>query len=231
MTKRITLSLQSQRSSRLNNKSALHHVDRVVRRLFCAPLVAAYFIPVAPLPVIAQDSDRAVAPAASQILTIDRQRLFSDTKYGRRVLETVEKERVRLAAETRKAEELLLEEERQLTRQKAELAPEAFRDLAKAFDEKVQSLRNEGSSREQTFVKRLEREQVAFFERIGPVLGQLVREMGAVVIVDRRAVLLTTQNIDITKAAVGRIDAVLGDGQDPAETPDQHDMPADDTQN
>lgn len=227
MTKRITLSLQSQRSSSLKDKVTPYPAIRAVRRLFCVALMAAFLPSGMSLPAMAQDADE----AGSQIVIIDRQSLFSATQYGRRVLETVEKERVRLASETRKAEELLLEEERQLTQQKTELAPEDFRKLAKAFDEKVQSLRNEGSRREQTFVKRLEREQAAFFERIGPILGELVRELGAVVIIDRRAVLLTARNIDITKPAVDRIDAVLGDGQDPDSGADARETPAAETQN
>ncbi|WP_218142237.1 OmpH family outer membrane protein [Aliiroseovarius sediminilitoris] len=152
--------------------------------------------------------------AVSQIVTIDRQSLFSDTQYGRRVVETVESERVRLASETRKVEEALVKEERELTDKRDGMSPDDFRKLAKAFDEKVQALRTEGTEREQEFVRTLEREQAAFFERIGPILGKLVRELGAVVILDRRAILLTTQNIDITKLAVERIDQVLGDGSD-----------------
>ena len=158
----------------------------------------------------AQELGRAV----SQIVTIDRQSLFSDTQYGRRVVQTVEVERQRLATETRKVEAALLQEERDLTAKRAEMTPEAFRALAKAFDEKVQALRAEGTTREQDFVSTLERQQVEFFEQVGPILGQLVRELGAVVILDRRAILLTTQNIDITKLAVQRIDEVLGDGAD-----------------
>ncbi|MCI2393712.1 OmpH family outer membrane protein [Aliiroseovarius sp. N1F302] len=180
-------------------------------------------------PVFAQDGGGAV----SQIVTIDRQSLFSDTQYGRRVVETVESERVRLANETRMVEAELVEEERQLTERRDTMTPEDFRELAKAFDAKVQALRSEGAAREQEFVQTLEREQAAFFERIGPILGKLVRELGAVVILDRRAILLTTQNIDITRKAVDRIDQVLGDGSDlPDAAPssnqdsDQGDQPA-----
>ena len=53
---------------------------------------------------------------------------------------------------------------------------------------------------------------MSYFEKIGTVLGAIVRERGGVVILDRRAILLTTQNIDITDVAIDRIDAQLGDG-------------------
>lgn len=214
MTKKTTSNLRSRLSSDRDFRMTLHFAHRAMWRhtfgaVFCAVigLSAGH--------ATAQDLGRAV----SQIVTIERQSLFSDTQYGRRVVETVESERARLAGETRKVEEALRIEERELTDLRETLSPEEFRKLAVAFDEKVQALRTEGNEREKEFVRTLEREQAAFFERIGPILGQLVRELGAVVIIDRRAILLTTQNIDITEIAVDRIDQVLGDGSDLPDAP------------
>ena len=160
-------------------------------------------------------------------MTIDRQRLFSETAYGQRVIATVEIERARLAQETRAAEAALTQEEKLLTEQRSSLDPTSFRVLADAFDNKVNELRAEGQDREQEFVRVLEREQTAFFERIGPILGRMVRELGAVVILDRRAILLATQNIDITDMAIRRIDLELGDGVTTPTEPTAD--PADDT--
>lgn len=216
MTKKTTSSLRSRLSSDPLSWMAPQRAERGLRRHFTGrmdalALIVMVGIGVLPVPGNAQQQAGSVV---SQIVTIDRQSLFSDTQYGRRVVETVEAERVRLANETRKVEEALVKEERELTEKRDSMSPEDFRKLAKAFDAKVQALRTEGTEREQEFVGTLEREQAAFFDRIGPILGQLVRELGAVVILDRRAILLTTRNIDITKLAVERIDQVLGDGSD-----------------
>ncbi|MCK0138740.1 OmpH family outer membrane protein [Aliiroseovarius sp. F47248L] len=215
MTKKTASNLRSRHSSDLLIWKTLRYAFCGLRRhaigVVCPVTLAAGFVfGSVPASVLAQQAGSVV----SQIVTIDRQSLFSDTQYGRRVVETVETERVRLASETRKVEEALVKEERELTDKRDSMSPEEFRKIAKAFDEKVQALRTEGTEREQEFVRTLEREQAAFFDRIGPILGQLVRELGAVVILDRRAILLTTRNIDITKLAVERIDQVLGDGRD-----------------
>ncbi len=151
-------------------------------------------------------------PCNPTLLTVDRERLFTQSMYGRRILAELETERSRLAAEARKVDADLVAEEKNLTDQRAKLSPDAFRLLADAFDEKVQALRRERPAREKDFSDRFEREQQAFFQKIGPILGVVVRERGGVVIVDRRAILLTTQNIDITDHAIARIDVVLGDG-------------------
>ncbi|WP_424943082.1 OmpH family outer membrane protein [Aliiroseovarius crassostreae] len=149
----------------------------------------------------------------SQILAVDRDRLFTGSLYGRRILAELETERSRLAMEARKVEAALAEEEQSLTEQRSTLTPEAFRVLADAFDEKVQSLREERPVLEQEFKRRFETERSAFFEKAGPILGQVVRDRGGVMIIDRRAILLTTQKIDITDEAIRRIDEILGDGQ------------------
>ena len=45
-----------------------------------------------------------------------------------------------------------------------------------------------------------------------PVLGDLMRESGAVAIFDKNIVILSLRGVDITDEAVVRIDSVLGDG-------------------
>ncbi|MCI2398370.1 OmpH family outer membrane protein [Aliiroseovarius subalbicans] len=160
---------------------------------------------------VSQDMGKSV----SQIVIVDRERLFSGSAYGQRVLAELEIERSRLAAETREIEQALEAEEKALADDRATLEADVFRAKADAFDAKVQALRSERVVTEQNFVRRNETAQLAFYDEIGPLLGQLLREMGAVVILDRRVILLTTQNIDITDLAITRINQVLGDGTQP----------------
>lgn len=161
-------------------------------------------------PAKAQDFGRVVSP----IVTLDRDRLFAGTLYGQRVNRELESASTAMAAETRAIEAALEAEELALTEQRKTLEPEAFRELASAFDDKVQALRAEREAAEADLLGQIEAAQTAFFNRIGPVLGQLVRERGAVLIVDRRAVLLSATDVDITSDAIARIDAVLGEGGD-----------------
>lgn len=208
MTKKTTSSLQSRLSS--DQKVPRQVRGTFFRRAFCIVAIAVAGTGVS-VPNAAW-AQQASAQSVSQIVTIDRQRLFAETAFGKRVVAAAEEERARLAQETRATEAELVKEENLLTEQRASLDPKEFRILADEFDKKVSELRAEGQAREQEFVQVLEREQSAFFDRIGPILGVLVRELGAVVILDRRAILLATQNIDITDLAITRIDQELGDG-------------------
>ena len=180
---------------------------RVVANLLMLVLAVALS---APAPAQAQSLGRVVSP----ILTIDRDRLLSETLYGQRVNRELEAASQAMAAESRNIEAALEEEERQITEQRATLAPDAFRETARAFDEKVQALRQERDAAEANLRRQIEEAQDSFFEQIGPILGSIVRDRGAVMILDRRAILLTATDVDITDAAIARIDAALGEGGD-----------------
>lgn len=163
---------------------------------------------------VAQSLGQVVSP----VLTIDRDALFAQTEFGQRVSEDLERESNALAEETRKIEAALEEEERSLTAKRQTLTPEEFRALADAFDEKVVSLRTDRDTAQNNFVQRYEDAQRSFFQEIGPVLGQMMQQRGAVVILDKRSVLLSVNAIDVTDAAITRINATLGDGTEEAQT-------------
>jgi Skp family chaperone for outer membrane proteins len=116
----------------------------------------------------------AAAPAAAQaalpqspVLTLDEERLFTGSAFGKRVLAELMAAERELAAENRALEEELVAAERQ-----------------------------------------------RFFEAAVPVLGDLAREAGAVAILSRQAIILSFDRIDVTDAAIARLDATLGDGRE-----------------
>jgi len=171
-------------------------------------LVAA--LALAAAPAIAQEA----APVVP-VVTLDQDRLFVESLYGRRVAEEIEAESAALAAENRQIEAELTAEERALTERRPSLPPEEFRALADAFDEKVESLRQQQDAKARELQRRSDVERRNFLARALPVLSRLVAERGALVILDDRAVLLAAESIDITDAAIARVDSVLGDGNAP----------------
>lgn len=172
-------------------------------------------------PVVGQDSADSnlfgtpvnpVQGAASPIVTLDRERLFAGSQFGQRLTSEIEAASRELAAENRRIEGELIEEERALTDQRATLTPEEFRPLADAFDKKVEAIRDEQDGKSRELNRRLEEERQTFFRAALPVLGALVRDSGAVAILNAEAVFLSFQQLDITDRAIARIDEVLGDG-------------------
>lgn len=159
-------------------------------------------------------------PAAAQqlglpetpILTIESDRLFSQSQFGQRIAREIEADTAILSAENRRIEAELTAEERDLTERRAEMAPEAFRTLADAFDAKVRDIRRTQDAKARDLTRRSEADRVAFLQVAAPVLEQLMRETGASVILERSSVFLSANAADVTDLAIGMIDAAIGDG-------------------
>ncbi|MEC3860563.1 OmpH family outer membrane protein [Mesobacterium sp. TK19101] len=163
-------------------------------------------------PLSAQDFQQGVLQ--SQVLMIDSDRFFSDSAFGKRVSAEVEAEGANIAAENRRIEAELTDEEKALTDKRPTLPATEFRALADAFDEKVQTLRREQDAKARALGQRGDEARRRFLLAARPVLGDLMRDAGALIILERRGVFLASDAIDITDEAIAKIDAALGDGSD-----------------
>ncbi len=165
-------------------------------------------------PVLAQDTPL----VRDSILTIDQDRLFTGSLYGERVAAQIDADTIILKEELRRIEAELVAEEKALTDKRAMMDPDAFRTLADAFDEKVQEIRKAQDVKARALSARMDQERAAYLNLVLPILGKLMEERGAAIVLDRRTVFAVASGVDITDEALQRIDATLGDGkpQDPA---------------
>lgn len=145
----------------------------------------------------------------SPVLTLDQDRLFAESAFGRASLERDRAAAAELEAENSQIEAELIAEEQDLTTRRAELSAEEFTALATAFDEKVERIRNEQDGKARDLGRAREEARQAFLRAIVPVLGELLSEQGAVVILDKSSVILSRTAIDITDEAIAKVDAVL----------------------
>ncbi|WP_368484137.1 OmpH family outer membrane protein [Phaeobacter sp. HF9A] len=168
----------------------------------------------------AQSAERAFSPGynlgvpSSPLLTLHSDRLFSESAYGKRIAREMEGRSAVLMAENRRIEAELRAEELDLAERRDSTEPEAFRALAKAFDQKVQETRRTQETKFQEIASAREEAQRAFRRTSIPILEQLMAETGAAAILEQSSILLSAESIDITDLAIARIDAVLGDGSE-----------------
>lgn len=148
----------------------------------------------------------------SGILTIQPDRLFSDSAFGRRVGREIEAEGAVLTAENRRIEAELRAEELELTERRSEMTPEAFRALADAFDQKVQETRRRQDQKLREINQLNEQARRDFLTATLPILKQILQDTGAGAMLDHSSVFLSVGAADVTDLAISRIDAVLGDG-------------------
>ena len=150
----------------------------------------------------------------SPVLTIDSERLFLESDFGRRVASEIEARGNALAAENRKIEADLEVEERELTDLRATMTPDEFRELANAFDQKVQQVRQAQSAKGRALNTLLDEEREIFLNAAAPVLERLMREADAAVILERRSVFVSANAIEITDDAIALLNDTLGSGGD-----------------
>lgn len=159
-----------------------------------------------------QPSDQTVV-IPSPIMVVDFERIFGETQYGRRIAEEISAERERVQAENDRIAEELLAEESALTQARSTMDAEAFRLAAAAFDERAQSVRASREAEQTRLVELRDNARAQFVERIQPLISAMMLQRGAVVTMDRRAVIQAIGGANATDAAIEMIDNRLGDGQ------------------
>lgn len=165
----------------------------------------------------------ALSPAQAQqlgpvpsnaILVLNQDRLLTQTAFGQRIQTELEAASVSLAAENRRIEEQLTEEELELTERRPTMTPDEFGELADEFDTRVVGIRAAQDAKARDLQAQAEAAQQRFFEETFPVLLDIVQSRGASVLLDSRTVLLSAGSVDITDAAITAIDEALGSGGD-----------------
>jgi len=159
----------------------------------------------------------------SPLLTVDQERLFTGSARGQALLSEIEIASAELAAENRRIEAELAAEERALTEERPTLDPAAFREKAAAFDTKVVAIRAAQDEKARALVRQRETAQKSFYTEALPILTEIVRERGAVAVLDSRSVILSADQIDVTEAAIARLDSQLGTPQEAPVTPQPDD--------
>lgn len=166
-------------------------------------ILSAVLLGVLPYTAKAQD----LGVLQSRILILDSERVYVSSSAGQQVSKDLESRLEALSSENRRIETELETEEKDLTEKRKTMDPVEFRALANAFDEKVQRLRTEQDAKQQELQRLREAERQSFIQAMTPIISQIAVEYGAVVILERRSVLLAADTIDITDQVIARINA------------------------
>ena len=158
-------------------------------------------------PALAQDAT--VAPSTTPVLIVDRERLFASSAFGLASLAREEEAAKALEAENARIQAELVAEEQELTLLRKTLSAEDFAARAKAFDEKVVRIRAEQDTKARDLAAARDEDGRAFGAAIAPILGEILNDHGAVVMLDKGLVILSLSAIDVTDEAIAKADKVL----------------------
>ena len=156
-----------------------------------------------------EPGDQPIPPAAPPLLTLNQDRLFKDSAWGRAVLNRAESDGAALAAENRRIEVALEQEERSLTERRATMNAADFAALTSAFDIKVEEIRAAQEGKARSIQRRVEDDRRQFFEAATPILGDVLADSGASAILSDSAIVMSLSALDITNIAIARIDIAL----------------------
>ena len=145
--------------------------------------------------------------AQNPVVTVDLERLISETQIGQYLSSQMSEEAQNLQAELDAIEAELSAEEDDLIKKRETLDLDEFRVLAKAFDEKAVRLRQEQQAKIQAITEESSHRRQDLLRSFVPVLSQVMRDRGATVLLDRRSVVLDDRaSVDITDVAIMIID-------------------------
>ncbi len=145
--------------------------------------------------------------AQNPVVTVDLERLVSETQIGQYLSFQMNEEAQNLQGELDAIEAELSAEEEELIKKREILDLDEFRVLAKDFDEKAVRLRQEQQAKIAAITEESSRRRQDLLRSFVPVLSQVMRDRGATVLLDRRSVVLDDRaSVDITDVAIMIID-------------------------
>ena len=150
-----------------------------------------------------------VTLVVSPVLLVDLDALFAGSLFGQRLTTQYEADLAIVAAENSALEQELESQEMDLAERRPDMDVDDFRAEAEAFDARVQTIRD-GQDAQLATVEQTQVEGRAEFDRlIEPVLGRILIERGAAVILYKDAAYLGLRSIDITEDGIAAFDAIV----------------------
>lgn len=165
------------------------------------------------VPAIAQEVPNLGTPI-SAVVVIDTDALYRGTRMGQRIAQRLVERANVLQAENEQITAALTAEEKSLTERRVTMDPVQFRQEAADFDTRVQGIRRARDAAIAAFEAERDSAPRAFIDEVRDIIGDLMLERGAVVVIDQRLVFLSLKDVDITRAVIARIDEIKGDGTD-----------------
>lgn len=146
------------------------------------------------------------------IMTIDRERLFLGSAWGRRAQADLDARLKALSDENDRLVAGFANEEQELTQLRQTLPAEEFRARAAEFDKRVVEVRRERDAKGRELQQTADNERATFLQATLPILAQLMREKGAVVVLDQSMIFVSADSIDMTTDLIARVDQEVGEG-------------------
>ena len=148
------------------------------------------------------------APAAV-IVVVDFQNVLRQAVASKRVGEQIEKQRVVFQGEIQKLEAQLRAQEEDLKQQRAVLAPEAFNQRARDWQERAAAAQQQVQIRKRQLDEAFNEAMLKVREVLLQVTKEIASEVGANLVLPRSEIVFVDDKFDVSKDALARLDKRL----------------------
>jgi Skp family chaperone for outer membrane proteins len=155
---------------------------------------------------IAQAAEKA-QPAV--IAVVDFQNVLRQAVASKRVTEQIEKQRVVFQDEIQKLETQLRAQEEELKQQRAVLAPEAFNQRARDWQERAAAAQQQVQIRKRQLDEAFNEAMVKVRQALLQVTKEIASEVGANLVLPLSEIVFVDDKLDMSKEALARLDKRL----------------------
>lgn len=147
--------------------------------------------------------------ATPVVAVIDVQLVVRESAARRSIRSQIQKQQAIYQEEITRQENELRAAEKELARQKTILAPEAFKERRRSFDQRFGALQRNVENRKRQLERASRTAMRAVRKSLREVVDELAKEKGFTLIFLKSALMFATPDFEITKEVIKRLDARL----------------------
>ena len=133
---------------------------------------------------------------------IDINKVLTESKAAVDATKQIEKIQKKSETDQKKEDDLIIEEREKLIEQQSIMAPEAFEVKVADFDKKVQSYQIERQEKLRKLDQMVQAARAKILEEVKPIINDYASELGITVILEKNAVILSADDMDMTDAVI-----------------------------
>lgn len=143
------------------------------------------------------------------IALFDKEALFRESAAGKDFRKQLEELRNKFQGDLAHQQEELKKKDADLRNRQALLSAEAFEAERKKFEAEVQTAQSKFEERNREIQGAIATAEQEIFKATTPILGEIMRQKGATLLLDKAAALISANDFDITSEVVKKLDTQL----------------------
>ena len=145
----------------------------------------------------------------AEIRYVDFKYVLNESKAGKEAQIYLKKKLDNGIKDLKAKEKSIQEEEKKIIQQKKVISPEEYKKKVKSLREKVESLQKERSSLLSSVSKERSKARNELLKNLNPIIQDYMKEKNIRMVLDKKSILLSDENLDITQDIVKVLNSKL----------------------